>query len=243
MKTVFTLLLATIISTAAFAADEGRLSITVAVQKDAVVYVDGRSYQPDDNSIVIDNIRSGNHSIKVYRKRNNNNGRNNNRNNQREELLYSSTIFVRPDYHVDVVVNRFGKALVDERALNSRDNDWDRDDNWGRDRDRDNRDNNNSYNRAMSEYDFNALHQKIKGAWFGSSKMNLAKDAFSRSYFSTTQVRQILQLFNAESDKLELAKLAYRNTVDQRSYFQLYDVFSFQSSKDELDRYIRDFRY
>jgi hypothetical protein len=241
MKTVFTLLLATIISTAAFAADEGRLSITVAVQKDAVVYVDGRTYQPDDNSIVIDNIRSGNHSIKVYRKANNrNNGRNNNR-NQREELLYSSTVYVRPSYHVDIVVNRFGKALVDEKAINSRDDDWDRDDNWGRDRDRDN---NNSYNRAMSEYDFNALHQKIKGAWFGSSKMNMAKDAFSRNnYFSTAQVRQILQLFNSESDKLELAKLAYRQTVDQRSFFQLYDVFSFQSSKDELDRYIRDFRY
>jgi hypothetical protein len=242
MKTVFTLLLATIITTAAFAADEGRLSITVAVQKDAVVYVDGRTYQPDDNSIVIDNIRSGNHSIKVYRKMNNrnNNGRNNNRNNQREELLYSSTVYVRPAYHVDIVVNRFGKALVDEKAINTRDDDWGRDDNWGRDRDRDN---NNSYNRAMSDYDFNALHQKIKGAWFGSSKMTLAKDAFSRNYFSTSQVKQILQLFNPESDKLELAKLAYRNTVDQRSFFQLYDVFSFQSSKDELDRYIRDFRY
>lgn len=240
MKTIFTLLLATIISTAAFAYDEGRLTITVAVQKDAVVSVDGRTYQPEDNSIIIDNIRSGNHTIKVYRKTNNrnNNGRNNNRNSQREELLYSSTIYVRPSYHVDVVVNRFGKALVDERALNDRDNDWGRDDNWGRDRD-----NNNSYNRAMSDYDFNALHQKIKGAWFGSSKTTIAKDAFSRSYFSTTQVRQILQLFNSESDKLELAKLAYRNTVDQRSFFQLYDVFSFQSSKDELDRYIRDFRY
>lgn len=240
MKTVFTLLFATIISTAAFAADEGRLSITVAVQKDAVVYVDGRTYQPADNAIVIDNIRSGNHTIKVYRKTNNrnNNGRNNNRNNQREELLYSSTVYVRPAYHVDVVVNRFGKALVDEKAINSRDDDWGNDDNWGRDRD-----NNNSYNKAMSDYDFNALHQKIKGAWFGSSKTNLAKDAFSRNYFSTSQVRQILQLFNPESDKLELAKLAYRNTVDQRSFFQLYDVFSFQSSKDELDRYIRDFRY
>lgn len=239
MKTVFTLLFATIISSAAFAADEGRLSITVAVQRDAVVYVDGRSYQPDDNAIVIDNIRSGNHSIKVYRKTNNRNGngRNNNRNNQREELLYSSTVYVRPSYHVDIMVNRFGKALVDERVLNNRDDDWGRDDNWGRDRDNDN------YNRAMSDYDFNALHQKIKSAWFGSSKATIAKDAFARSYFSTTQVRQILQLFNSESDKLELAKLAYRNTVDQRSYFQLYDVFSFQSSKDELDRYIKDFRY
>jgi hypothetical protein len=243
MKTTFTLLLATVITTSAFAYDEGKLTITVAAQKDAVVYVDGRSYTDDDNSVVLNNIRSGNHTIKVYKKKNNNR---NNR-NQREELLYSSTIYVRPSYHVDVVVNRFGKALVDERALNNRDNNWDDDeDNWGGNNGNGNNgngNNGNGYRQAMSDYDFNILHQRIKSAWFSGSKMTQAKEAFDANYFSTSQVRQVLQLFNSDSDKLELAKLAYRNTVDQRSYRQLYDVFSFQSTKDDLDRFIREFRY
>ena len=73
--------------------------------------------------------------------------------------------------------------------------------------------------------------------------MNTAKDGLSRNYFTTSQVRQVLQLFSSENDKLELAKLAYRNTIDQRYFYQLYDVFSFQSTKDELDRYIKDYRY
>jgi hypothetical protein len=75
------------------------------------------------------------------------------------------------------------------------------------------------------------------------SKINIAKEGINENYFTTQQVRQILQLFSSDSDKLELAKLAYRNTVDQRSYAQLYDIFSYQSSRDELDQYIRNNRW
>jgi hypothetical protein len=52
-----------------------------------------------------------------------------------------------------------------------------------------------------------------------------------------------LQIFSSDNDKLELAKLAYRQTVDSRNYYTLYDVFSFQNGRDELDRYIKDNRY
>jgi hypothetical protein len=128
------------------------------------------------------------------------------------------------------MINRFGKALVDEQQLTDR---WDRDD-WQND-------NTGRYNQAMSDYDFNQLTQQIKAAWL-SDRLRTARNAIERAYFSTLQVKQVLQLFSMESDKLELAKLAYRNTVDQRNYYQLYDAFSFQSSKDELDRYIKDFR-
>ena len=104
-----------------------------------------------------------------------------------------------------------------------------------------NYDNNNGYNQAMNDRDFSQLLQKIRGQWFG--KINTAKEGINENYFTTLQVRQILQLFSSENDKLELAKLAYRNTVDQRNYAQLYDVFSYQSSRDELDQYIRNNRW
>jgi hypothetical protein len=153
---------------------------------------------------------------------------------------------------------------MDER----RNNDYGRsNDNWGRDR-RDDRNNNydrrdndygrnngsydngkwnndgynNGYNQAMNGSEFNQLVSRIRGQLFASGKLNTARDAVSRNYFSTAQVRQLLQLFNADNDKLELAKQAYRNTVDQGSYYALYDVFSYQSSRDELDRYIRGYR-
>jgi hypothetical protein len=79
---------------------------------------------------------------------------------------------------------------------------------------------------------------KIKNQWFGSGKLNAAKDGVNNNYLNTTQVRQIVQIFSSEADKLELAKLAYRKIVDQQNFRQLYDLFSYQG-QTELDNYTR----
>jgi len=236
MKAFFTLLAATILSTSAFAYNEGKLTVTFAARSNVQVVINGRSYQAGDNAIVLNDVQPGNHRIQIYKARRNGNGRNR---NDRNELLYSTMVQVKPNYHVDIMVNRFGKALIDERSLRSNGN-WD-DDGWNGDTN--GGDYGNTYRQAMNEGAFNQFFQQVKSQWFASGKMNVAKDGFDRHYFTTAQVRQVLQLFSSESDKLELAKLAYRNTVDQRYYYQLYDVFSFQSTKDELDRYIKDYRY
>ena len=81
MKTIFTLLLVTVFTTA-FAYDEGKLTITVASQKNIKVYVDGRIYESDENNFVLNNIQPGNHTIKIYKKARKNN---NNRNSKREK--------------------------------------------------------------------------------------------------------------------------------------------------------------
>ena len=54
------------------------------------------------------------------------------------------------------------------------------------------------------------------------------------------QVKELMSLFTFENNKLELAKYAYRKTVDQKSYFQVMDALTFSSSKDELARFIRE---
>jgi hypothetical protein len=236
MKYLFTLLFATSLATSAFAYNEGKLTITLATKSNVQVVVDGRTYQENENTIVLNDVQPGNHRIQIYKAKRNGNGNGRSR-NDRNELLYTTTVQVKPNYHVDIMVNRFGKALVDERALRSNGR-WD-DDNWYGD----NNDARNTYNQAMSESAFNQFIQQVKTQWFNGGKMNTAKDGLGKNYFTTSQVRQVLQLFSSENDKLELAKLAYRNTVDQRYYYQLYDVFGLQSTKDELDRYIRDYRY
>lgn len=241
MKTIFTLLFAGLF--AAASAADGVLSVTVPSGKNFQVMVDGRMYGSNDPNIVIPNIQAGNHAIRVYRAlANAGNGRNNR--NSRTELVYSSNVYVKPAYHVDVMVNRFGRALVDEKALNDRNGRWDDDDyNGGYGNGNGGYGNNNGgYNQAMSSAEFDQLLSRVKNQWFGSGKMNTARSALQANYFTTAQVRQLLQQFASDSDKLELAKLAYRNTVDNRSYYQLYDVFSFQESRNELERYLRDFR-
>jgi hypothetical protein len=242
MKTNFTHLLATLLTSSAFAYDEGKITITTAIKKDVQVYMDDRLVQDNDNMIVLNNVRPGNHSIKIYRmarnesKRKNGNYRNG-RNDRRDyDLLYSATVYVKPAYHVDVVINRFGRALVDEKALSDRNGNWDDDgfDDGGYDGGY-----HNGNNRAMSDQDFNQLLQRIRNQWFG--RLGNARDAFNNNYFNTYQVKQILQLFSSESDKLELAKLSYRKIVDRQNFRQLYELFSYQSQAD-LDRYIREAR-
>ncbi len=233
MKTTFTLLFATFFASSAFAYNEGKLTVTVAANNIQVV-INGRDYTATENTIVLNNVRSGNHSIKIYKARKNSNRRNNN-----TELLYAATIQVKPLYHVDVMVNRFGKALIDERSI--RDSRWEDDDNeynnngYG--------DNNNDYNkyderykRPMSDVEFKQMLQHIKSQWF-SGKLTAAREGLSRNNVTTLQVKEVLQLFSTDSDKLELAKLAYRNVTDDRNFYLVYDVFYFQNTKDELAKY------
>jgi len=240
MKTIFTLLLASIVSTA-FARDEGRLSISVVSSKSLQVYIDGRQYRLEEGALTLNNVQPGNHRIQVYRAadgyygNSNSNGRSRN-NDRRGEAIYSSTIYLRPSYHLDVTINRFGKALVDERALSNRG--WEDDeDNW-------NGNYNgggygNGYTRAMSNSDFDNLLQRIRGQWFG--RLGTTRDAISENYFTTAQLRQILVLFSAESEKLDLAKLGLYRLTDRQNFRQLYDLFSY-SSQIELDRYQRENR-
>jgi Domain of unknown function (DUF4476) len=235
MKTIFTLLFATVF-TSAFAYDGSRLTITLATNR-ASVYVDGNLYQGQD-SYELNDIQPGNHTIRIYKAQElgygNANDRRRNRGGRNDrDLLYSTTLNVRPSYDIDIMVNRFGKAMVDERLFTDGNGSQDGNGNY---------DNGgyNGYNRAMTDADFNQLVQKIRGQWFG--KLSTAKDAVDKNYFTTVQARQVIQLFNSESDKLDLAKGFYRNLVDRQNFRQLYDLFSYNSQK-ELDKYQQDTRY
>jgi hypothetical protein len=228
MKTIFTMLFAAFGLTA-FAANEGRLTLSIAAEQRLLILIDGRSYG-SDNNIRIDMIQPGNHTIQVYRApqregygRNRPLGR---------DLLYSSTVYVRPDFHVDVMVNRFGRALVDERPLAGRGGSWD-DGPYG---------SGNGYVQPMSEGEFDRLLSRVRGQWSSTGRLGTVREAAVRNYFTTLQVRQLIQLFHSDSDRLEVAKEAYRNTTDRHNYYTLFNVFSFQSTREELERFIRDFR-
>lgn len=242
MKNIFfTFLFGGLMTVSAFASD---VTVTFPRNKNYQVVIDGRNISSNDyygNSIRLNNLRQGRHSIQVYKE-------NASKRRNGSQLVYSSDFTTKPQYDLLIAVDNRGGVQMDER----RNTDYRRgDDNWGNngygknrrndDYERNNRgyDNggwNSNYNRAMSNEDFIQLEKKIRGQWFG--KVNTAKDALGRNYFTTYQVRQILQIFSAENDKLELAKLAYRNTVDQNNFRQLYDLFSYQKQA-ELDSYTR----
>lgn len=247
MSKMYSLLLVSFISMTAVAAERPKTSrITVATYENAdiSVHIDGRRYDERDNTIRINNVNPGYRRVEVYRREASGMfGR------VRERLIYNSTVYVKPRSEVDIYINRSGRAQIREFDLdrrNDRRNDdrWDRDDRWDNDRDRrdDDRWDNHRPGRGMSNQSFQSMMQTLRRESFDNSRLTLARQMIDRNYFETSQVRQMLQLFSFESNRLDLAKYAYRNTVDKQNYHSLYDVFSFSSSREDLARYCNNFR-
>jgi hypothetical protein len=92
----------------------------------------------------------------------------------------------------------------------------------------------------MSDYEFDRVLDNISKERFENNMLRSATQIINSNYFTSQQVKELLQLFGFENNKLDLAKLAYDKTVDQRNFSIINDVFSYSSSRDELARYIRN---
>jgi len=93
----------------------------------------------------------------------------------------------------------------------------------------------------MSDGDFSKLQMKARLHFRESSTVKEITTAFNNTnnYFTVDQIRSLLSMVSAESDRLALAKLAYLRIVDPSTFQQLYDMFSQQSSIDALNTYIK----
>jgi hypothetical protein len=280
MKTIFTLLLSTIFSVSSIAYDGTRLTVTSVSHNKMFVEVNGRRYNLNGNTVSIGNIRPGTYNVRVLRELKRKNGWNSGIGRSREEVIYSIRLTLRDGYHFDILLNRFGKVLIDERRIDRNDDwykdeednyfdrdrdrneDWDESDdtrdrdskNWENDDDdmndrdpRDDRDNRDAdyddgYSRSMSDFDFSQAKETLRKEWFENTRMTTAKQIIDRNYFTSQQVKDLLLLFTFENNRLEIAKYAYGKTVDKGNYFIVNDAFTFNSNKEKLGEYIRDYK-
>ena len=238
MKKIFTLLLSSLFSLSLLAFDGSRLSISaVGTSTEMKIEVDGRKFSMKDNSITLSYLAEGYHQVKIFREKNKRG--NGNGNGRKSEIIYSNSIYLKKGVHLDITVNRFGKVMVDERRID-RNDDWynDEDDYY----DNDNGGWNNGYGNVMSNREFDDMKDQIRKEWFEKNRLTSAKVIVDKNNFTTQQVKELMLLFTFENNRLEIAKYAYRKTVDKQNYFQLNDAFSFSSSKEELARFIRESR-
>lgn len=91
---------------------------------------------------------------------------------------------------------------------------------------------------GMTPQDYEDAYQVISNELFDSSKLIVAKQVISANPMTASQILGICKLFSFESNKLEFAKFAYANCVDQNKYYLLNEAFSYESSKRELNNYI-----
>ena len=102
--------------------------------------------------------------------------------------------------------------------------------------------NNNNYShQPMSNQQFNQLAGTVNNQYQQAGKYAVIHDAFNipSNYFTTAQIRQLLTLITMESDRLTLAKLAHARTADPANFSSLYNLFSTQAMREELDNHIR----
>jgi hypothetical protein len=98
---------------------------------------------------------------------------------------------------------------------------------------------NNYGNRnAMSSVEFSQLMSQIQDEFTDASKMQLIKLAINQRLVTVDQVKSLVKEVTFESSKLDAAKYLYPRTVNQQQYYLVNDVFTFDSSKQELSEFI-----
>lgn len=90
----------------------------------------------------------------------------------------------------------------------------------------------------MSSTEFAEARNSIESKSFEDTKMTVAKQVGRDRCFTVDQVKGIMGLFSFEDSKLEFAKYAYSRTHDIGNYFRLNDAFTFESSVDDLNKFI-----
>ena len=125
MKTVLTFVAGLLLTLTTMAADSRPPSVVIKSNRNYEVVVDGRTYR-NDNTIRLDRMRPGMHTIKVYERGRGIFGR--------MRLVSAKNFFVRNnDLRITVSYNGF--VDIDERGYNGRDRDdrrYDNDRDWDR---------------------------------------------------------------------------------------------------------------
>lgn len=238
MKTIFTLFASLFMSVAVMAAKNNTILTIRSADKSSIsVMVDGKRYNPNDHGIMIQGLDKGAHDIKVYRERNNGVL---NLFGKRYELVYNTRLSLKNNVHLFITVERNGRISLAENKIKK-----DYVQNGGRAYGQDQRggwgeyDQHEAYAVGMSDREFSNVLKQIDKEWLESNKLKSALTIVKNNMVSAAQVKELLLLFSFENNKLELAKQAYASTADKQHYDVVFGVFSFNSSKAELERYIR----
>jgi hypothetical protein len=95
----------------------------------------------------------------------------------------------------------------------------------------------------MDPEGFEAALRILSKESFDSKRLDIAKQIAQDNWMSTQQIVSICKLFTYESNRLDFAKFAYHSCVNRNMYFMLDEVFTYSSSKDELQDYIQKTRH
>ncbi|HMO31985.1 MAG TPA: DUF4476 domain-containing protein [Lacibacter sp.] len=251
MKQIFTLSAFLLFALVGFAfRNPSIVTITSMSPAPVRVVINGQPVNEQGPMIRLADLQPGSHRIQIYMQDRFNNGWGN---NQQGRLLFNQLVQVRPGMHLDLLINRFGRVFRDEQPYDARfdqqwGNGWGNNGNgWGNNGNGWGNNNgngwgNNGWGQPMNDTQFEQLRQTVRRESFDDNKLTLLQSVLPNNAVTSQQVKELVQLFSFEKNKLELARFAFRYTVDRGNYFIINEVLSFNSSKQELNRYVANFR-
>jgi hypothetical protein len=90
----------------------------------------------------------------------------------------------------------------------------------------------------MDDASFSSALSTISNQSFDDKKLTIARQIAAVNCLTSAQVKQIMEEFSFEDNRLNFAKYAYLHTYDPNNYFIVNDAFDFSSSVTELNNYI-----
>jgi hypothetical protein len=191
------------------------------------VVIDGVSYYSTNGlnvngrrTTTLNNLAEGAHELKVYTTVNPQSTIDGSTTMPATKPSYTKTFYLRQGYDMNITVKPNGLVSFTEKLVSST--------------------NPTSSTTPMSSASFNALAKSITSRRYQSDRIRLVTSAFNTStnYFTTTQVRQLLSYINAESRRLDLAKLSYARITDRENFSTVYDMLKSEANRDALDEYV-----
>ena len=94
---------------------------------------------------------------------------------------------------------------------------------------------------AMTDIQFNQLLQSVNSQYYQADRIVIVRNAINNTsnYFTAAQLRSLLFPITSESEKLALAIQAYLRITDAVNFGVVYDLFTTQANREELNNYVR----
>jgi succinate dehydrogenase flavin-adding protein (antitoxin of CptAB toxin-antitoxin module) len=104
----------------------------------------------------------------------------------------------------------------------------------------DDNDQQGSVSNPLTNEKFGIIYNEVNAETTASDKRYYLENFFRKEYnfFTSSQVRQLVQLIASEDDRLFLAKTAYRGITDKENYSQVFQLLSNTNDRAELTAYI-----
>lgn len=90
-----------------------------------------------------------------------------------------------------------------------------------------------------SDKDFKALIASIESEHFDDGKLEKAKSFYQDLYLTSDQAKTVMKNFTWDDAKLNFSKYVYARITDKQNFYRVYDLFSFSSSKKDLQDYVK----